>query len=79
MGLSDPADTGILWGFIGPSAVWLQRVSGLAVHPCFTGARVAFAGRTEAGLIPATLLLPVIRFLSVIGRRRIVRCLRRDR
>jgi hypothetical protein len=64
IGLSDPADTGQVFGLLAPvihSRRPADRVQ-IAVRPDFTAARLS--GEAAAGLsvTPATLMLPAIRF-----------------
>lgn len=76
IGLSDPADTGIVWGISAPLLRRLGEGVGLRVQPSFAGAHFSFTGRATVEVVPVTVALPVLRFLLSHDGRTVVRVLR---
>jgi hypothetical protein len=69
LGLSDPADTGTLWGVSAPFLVPFTERLGLRVQPSFVGAECSFTGQAAVAVVPVTVVVPVLRFgLSREGR-----------
>jgi hypothetical protein len=64
VGLDDPADTGRLWGLLGPASALLPLPAPARVHvaPDFTGAVLAVDGRGEVRFVPLALLAVVAAF-----------------
>lgn len=65
LGLDDPADTGRLWGLVGPAAALLPVPDGatVAVVPEFSEALFHLDARAEARMVPATVLGVLLTFL----------------
>lgn len=65
LGLDDPADTGMLWGFVGPLLAVLQSLPGtrVAVDPDFTGAALELEGQGALRIVLLELLWTLLRFL----------------
>lgn len=64
LGLDDPADTGQLWGVVGPLA-WAAPVptgADLAIEPEFTGATFQFNGEGAVRIVPIEILALLIAF-----------------
>ncbi len=63
VGLDDPADTGRLWGIIGPltSALYRSRLD-VEVSPVFHGPELAFQGAAEVRVVPLQLLGTLLSF-----------------
>jgi hypothetical protein len=64
LGLDDPADTGRLWGMVGPLA-WAAPVpagTDLAIEPEFTGASFRVDGEGAVRIVPIGLLATLIGF-----------------
>jgi hypothetical protein len=76
IGLSDPADTGILWGVSAPFLVPFTERVGLRVQPSFVGAECSFTGQAAVEVVPATVVVPVLRFGLSRDGRTMVRILR---
>lgn len=76
IGLSDPADTGILWGVSAPFLVPFTERVGLHVQPSFVGADCSFTGQAAVEVVPATVVVPVLRFGLSRDGRTMVRILR---
>lgn len=76
IGLSDPADTGLLWGMSAPLMLRLGEGVGLRLQPSFAGAQFSFTGRATVQVVPVTVALPVLRFLLSPDGRTVVRILR---
>lgn len=64
LGLDDPADTGMLWGMVGPLLMALDAlpVGRVRIHPDFTGTVVEINGRGHLRLVPIELIWVVLRF-----------------
>jgi hypothetical protein len=58
IGLGDPADTGQLWGLLGPASPWLatRETTVIELEPDFTEAAFALDGEGVIRLIPLQLL-----------------------
>jgi len=65
LGLDDPADTGRLWGLLGPVAALLAlpRAARVELSPEFGGALFHLDARGEARVVPAAVLVTVLAFL----------------
>jgi hypothetical protein len=65
LGFDDPADTGRLWGIIGPvSAVLaLPHAARVSVTPVFTEPLLYLDAHAEARIVPAALLLALLGFV----------------
>ncbi len=65
LGLDDPADTGRLWGLIGPAAALLALPSAarVAVTPEFAEPLLYLDAHAEARIVPAALLMVLAAFL----------------
>lgn len=65
LGLDDPADTGRLWGLVGPVAalVALPAAARIAVTPEFAGPRFELEARGEARFVPVLVLAVLAAFL----------------
>lgn len=65
LGLDDPADTGRLWGMMGPVAALaaLPATARVAITPEFTGARFELDARGEVRVVPAAILVTLVAFL----------------
>jgi Protein of unknown function (DUF2953) len=65
VGLDDPADTGRLWGLLGPVAALLAvpRAARIELVPEFGGAVFHLDARGEARVVPGAVLLTVLAFL----------------
>lgn len=64
LGLDDPADTGRLWGVVGPLA-WAVPVpagADVAIEPEFSGAVFRFDGEGAVRIVPIEILATVIAF-----------------
>lgn len=64
LGFDDPADTGLLWAFLGPGAVLLSSCpnTALDIAPEFAGETLLLDARGQVRLIPAQLLWIVAAF-----------------
>ena len=79
IGTGDPADTGRLWGFMGPVAALLStlRRARLRLEPNFLGEGVIAEGRGGLLVIPLQLILIVLRFaFSPVALRAVLRGVR---
>lgn len=65
LGLDDPADTGRLWGLLGPvsALLALPRSARIELAPEFGGARFHLDARGEARVVPGAVILTVLAFL----------------
>lgn len=64
LGLDDPADTGRLWGVLGPASALLAAGPGrVELAPEFGGALFHLDARGEARIVPGALLLTLLAFL----------------
>lgn len=63
IGLDDPADTGELWGMVGPASVLLaRRYPGFAIVPSFAGEEIDIEGRCRIAVVPLELLATTVAF-----------------
>lgn len=64
LGLDDPADTGQLWGIVGPLAwaVPVPAVADVAIEPEFTGAVFRFDGEGAVRIVPIEILATLTAF-----------------
>lgn len=79
VGLSDPADTGRLWGQGYVLFTRVSRITGLLIRPAFDGPTLRLDGAVAARTIPITLAYPVLRFLVSRDGRRMMRLIRSSR
>jgi len=63
-GLADPADTGLLWGLLGPLALVAQHVRGadLELGPVFDDECLHFDAEGSVAIVPLELLAVVVAF-----------------
>lgn len=80
-GLDDPADTGMLFGWLYPAALGLSRAGmrELALEPEFSQAVIAGAAEGTMTITPIRLVRPVLRFLFSMPAIRAAKGLVRDR
>jgi hypothetical protein len=78
-GLSDPADTGRLWGQGYPLFSRLSAATGVGIHPVFDGQTLRLEGSVAIRTVPITLTFPVLGFLASRDGRRLLRLIRRSR
>jgi hypothetical protein len=64
LGLEDPAETGLLWGLLGPAVALLEGTTDhvIEVEPIFAGAELQWAARGRFTLVPAQLVAVVLGF-----------------
>jgi hypothetical protein len=79
VGLSDPGDTGRLWGQGYPFFSRISAATGVGIHPAFGGATVRLEGAVTIRTVPIALTFPVLAFLVSRDGRRLVRLVRRSR
>lgn len=72
LGLDDPADTGRLWGAVGPLAALLAPLPAarVSIEPDFGGEAFEIEGRGHVRVIPIQLLAVIARFLLAPATRR---------
>jgi hypothetical protein len=65
LGLDDPADTGRLWGVVGPLAaiLTLPHVTRIAIEPVFTSEVLEIDGSGDIRIIPIQLLFVILVFV----------------
>ena len=65
LGLDDPAETGRLWAFLGPVAVYLSSIrrARIRVLPVFSGESLQLDAHGQAKLVPIQLLYLVLAFI----------------
>lgn len=68
LGLDDPADTGMLWGFVGPIAGYLSNHddANICLVPVFTEETFEFRGRGYVQFIPLQVLSIILMFFISI-------------
>ncbi|MGO9571489.1 MAG: DUF2953 domain-containing protein [Desulfomonilaceae bacterium] len=66
LGLEDPADTGQIWGVVGPLTLILAGARGtdIEIEPDFERASLSVEGNAELRVIPIRVLVVVILFLG---------------
>lgn len=76
-GLADPAETGIIWGYLSP----LTRFSRLGdmdirVTPSFLGSHLSFSGIASVEAVPLRIVIPVVWFILSSEGRTLIRSVR---
>lgn len=73
-GLDDPADTGRLWGALGPlAAVAIPSRADVEIRPVFDGETFAFESDGELRVLPLQLLWVVLSFAAAPATWRVLR------
>ena len=64
LGLDDPADTGRIWGMVGPLALAVPVPAGadVAIHPEFTGAAFRIDGEGAVRIVPIEVIATLFAF-----------------